>query len=425
MNKKIKEFNELMSKAGNYLESELFYSLSTVVRYRYSWKQIREYMALNGIECYSQEIEKRILHDKLGGRGIPKLSETERFMYRGAKMLTEFQKTGIITTPSRNYRKVDRIIFDGAIGRAIMDFLNHKRLEERLMITTLYGYRRNLFPFMLYCNNKGVCSIKEIDLAFILGYLNQLDCSKKTVIQLAILSLRSFMKYAYKQKLLDIDYSNKVPRYRSIGQPKLPSIYAKEEIERLILSVDRSSSLGKRNYAIILLAARLGLRASDISRLKFTELHWDTSTIEIRQVKTGKELMLPLLTDVGNALIDYLKYGRPESESPFVFLIGRPPYAQFHTSQVVTNVVQRAYRRAGINIKGRRFGPHSLRHSLAFRMLEESTALPVISEVLGHKSTESTRYYLRIDLGSMRQCMLDVPPVPTNFYEQKGGVFYE
>lgn len=425
MNEQIKDFNTLMSKAGNYLESELSYSLSTVDRYRCGWRRIREYMASNGIERYGREAEERLLGDSFRGRGIPKLSETERFMYRGAKMLTEFQATGRTTAPARSYRKEDPIVFDGAMGGAITGFLNHKRSEERLAVGTLYGYRRNLFPFLQYCNKKGARSIKDIDLAFILGYLNQLDCRKKTSVQLAILSLRSFMKYAYRQRLLAIDHSDKIPRYRSVGQPKLPSTYTREEVERLILSVDRSSALGKRNYAIILLAARLGLRASDISRLKFTELHWDTSTLEIRQVKTGKELVLPLLPDVGNALIDYLKYGRPVSESPFVFLIGRPPYAQFHTSQVVTHVVQRAYRKAGIDIKGRRFGAHSLRHSLGFRMLEESTALPVISEVLGHESTESTKYYLRIDLRSMRQCMLDVTPVPIDFYEQKGGVFYE
>ncbi len=425
MNKQIKEFNELMSKAGNFLESELSYSLSTVARYRCGWNQIREYMASNGIRCYDQKVEKLLFHDNFGDRSIPKLSETERFIYRGAKMLTEFQKTGIITAPSRSYRKVDKIVFYGVMGRIIMGFLNHKRLEERLAVKTLYGYRRNLFPFLQYCNKNNIRCIKDIDLAFILGYLGQLDCRKKTVVQVSILALRSFMKYAYQQKLLAIDYSNKIPRYRSVDQPKLPSTYSKQEIERLILSVDRSCALGKRNYAIILLAARLGLRASDISRLKFTELHWDTSTIEIRQVKTKKELVLPILPDVGNALIDYLKYGRPESDSSFVFLTGRPPYAQFYTSQVVTHVVQRAYKKAGIDIKGRRFGAHSLRHSLGFRMLEESTALPVISEVLGHQSTESTRYYLRIDLKSMRQCMLDVPPLPNSFYEQKGGFFYE
>ena len=199
----------------------------------------------------------------------------------------------------------------------------------------------------------------------------------------------------------------------------------KEEIEKLISSVERSSSIGKRNYAIILIASRLGLRASDISMLKFENLHWNTCTIEIKQFKTGKELILPLLPDVGNAIIDYLKYGRPRSEEPYVLLTERPPYGHFPTSNVVTHVVQRAFKNAEINIKCRRFGPHSLRHSLGFRMLEKSTVLPVISEVLGHESTESTRYYLRIDLKSMMQCMLDVPPVPTDFYEQKGGIFYD
>ena len=91
----------------------------------------------------------------------------------------------------------------------------------------------------------------------------------------------------------------------------------------------------------------------------------------------------------------------------------------------MTQIVQRAFRRAGITITGRRFGPHALRHSLGFRMLQESTVLPVISEVLGHKSSESTRYYLRIDLQSMQQCVLDIPPVRDGFYMQKGGVFYE
>ena len=425
MNEQIKEFHELMSKAGDYLESELSYSLSTISRYRWAWKEIKNYMILNKIERYDQKVETLLLQNRLGDRGIQKLSENERYIYHGSRMLTEFKSTGTITAPARSQRKEDSIFFDGAIGGAITGFLEHKRLKERLRVSTLYGYRQNLFPFLQYCNKNGIGSLEDIDLGFILGYLGQLNCRKKTVVQVTILALRSFMKYAYQQKLLAIDYSNKIPRYRSVNQPRLPSTYSKEEIERLIISVDKSNSLGKRNYAIILLAARLGLRASDISRLKFTELHWDTSTIEIMQVKTGKELVLPILPDVGNALIDYLKYGRPKSESPFVFLIAKAPYAQFHTSQVVTHVVQRAYKKAGIDVKGRKFGAHSLRHSLGFRMLEESTALPIISEVFGHQSTESTRYYLRIDLKSMRQCMLDVPPVPTSFYQQKGGVFYE
>lgn len=131
-----------------------------------------------------------------------------------------------------------------------------------------------------------------------------------------------------------------------------------------------------------------------------------------------------MLPDIGNAIIDYLRYGRLKSEEPFILLTGRPPSGRFKTSNVVTHVVQRAFYKTGIDINGKRFGPHSLRHSLAFRLLERNTVLPVISEVLGHENTESTRYYLRIDLKSMKQCVLDVPPVSNDFYIQKGGAFY-
>ena len=232
------------------------------------------------------------------------------------------------------------------------------------------------------------------------------------------------MRYWHKQGLSQIDYSAKLPKYKSIQQTKLPSTYSKEEIEQLLNSVCRGSTTGKRNYAILLLAARLGLRASDIAYLKFAHLDWEQHRLSFHQIKTGRQLSLPILADVGNAIIDYLKYGRPCSPSPYVFLTARPPYGRFTTSNVVTHVVQRAFRKSGITTGTRRFGPHSLRHSLGFELLQRSTALPVISEVLGHKSTESTRYYLRIDLTSMQQCVLQVPQVPCSFYEQKGGVFY-
>lgn len=243
-------------------------------------------MALSGIERYGREVEERFLGDKLRGRGIPKLSDTERFLYHGAKMLTEFQGTGIITPPARTCRKKDPIVFDGAIGGAIIGFLDHKRSEERLAVTTLYGYRHNLFPFLQYCNKKGIRSIQDIDLAFILGYLSQLDCRKKTAVQLAILSLRSFTKYAYRRKLLAFDLSHKIPRYRSVDRPKLPSTYTREEVERLILSVDRSSAMGKRNYAIIPLAARLGLRGLGYHEI---EVHGATLGHQYPGDKTGQD----------------------------------------------------------------------------------------------------------------------------------------
>jgi integrase len=172
------------------------------------------------------------------------------------------------------------------------------------------------------------------------------------------------------------------------------------------------------------LAARLGLRASDIANLKFENILWEQSSIHLTQFKTGKKIELPLLSEIGNSLIDYLKYSRPKSDNQFVFLCAHSPFNSINTS-VITRIVQNTFVKTGINTKGRRHGPHALRHSLAGRLLEKQITLPVISEVLGHENTESTRFYLRIDLTSLRRCVLEVPTVSQDFYFQKGGYFYE
>jgi len=379
-------------------------------------------MILKDIKLFNPGVVQQVLHHEFKDRTTRQLSYPEKTFYNHMVMLIEFHEKGQISTPARPVK--DPITFCGPIGDIINSFLYYKLTELRLSKVRLNCYKRQLSAFLTYCDQNNIKVITDIDMVVILQFIGQLDC-KGTLVVIAVSTLRGFMKYLYEQKHLSIDYSFRIPRHKKIDQPKIPSTYTKKDITQLISSVERSSAMGKRNYAIILLAARLGLRASDICRLKFENLCWNTSTIEIEQYKTGRALMLPMLPDIGNAIIDYLKYGRPNSKEPYVLLTERPPYGRFTTSNVVTHVVQRAFKKAGIDINGRRFGPHSLRHSLGFRMLEESTVLPVISEVLGHESTNSTKYYLRIDLKSMRRCMLDVPPVPTDFCEQKGGAFYD
>lgn len=421
MNKHFTVFNEMTSKAGNYLEQELGYALKTSYLYRRIWRQVREFIFTNGITHYDASVEKQFLRFKFQDKVKQDLTDSQRATYNGLKMLTEFEKTGKISVPARSSKYP--LKFKGSIGNIILKFL-HDKQQTNPSRSTFHNYQRHLFEFMKYCENQDISSVKNIDLAVLLNFINQCDSTKKTVIVIIISTLRAFMQYLYDKKLIGVNYSGKIPRHKAVQQPKIPSTYSKDEVEKLIASVDRTSAIGKRNYVIIIIASRLGLRASDISRLKFEHLNWNTNTIEILQFKTGKQLVLPLLPDVGNAIIDYLKYGRPESTEPYVLLTARPPYGRFTTSNVVTHVVQRAMIKAEINTKNRRFGPHALRHSLGFRMLEKSTALPVISEVLGHQSSESTKYYLRIDLTSMQQCMLDIPPVATDFYTQRGGKFY-
>lgn len=426
MNQQFRDFQELMNGANDFMGTKLFYSPKTPTIYKAGWRRIRLFMHQNKLKKYDLEVETLFLTQLLECRTKKELSTLERYRYNAAKMLTQFQQTGRIDPPlyRANRPMANQIVYTGAVGQVITQFLVYLKTEGRSS-DSIRSYKRYLGQFFQYCQKKEVKAIDEIDLTFILQYLNDLDSSKKTLVQAVLWTLRNFMKYLFLQGLTLVNYGEKIPKYKAVNQPKLPSTYSKEEIEKLISTIRRDSPMGKRNYAIVLLAARLGLRASDISRLKFEHLNWDTNQIRLKQVKTDKELVLPLLADIGNAIIDYLKYGRPPSQTPFVFLTGRPPCGPFPNSNVVTHIVQRAFRKSGINIKGRKFGPHSLRHSLSSRLLEERIVLPVITEVLGHQNTNSTKYYLRIDLASMQQCVLDVPAVSINFYQQKAGIFYE
>ncbi|MFV1976903.1 MAG: site-specific integrase, partial [Candidatus Scalindua sp.] len=206
--------------------------------------------------------------------------------------------------------------------------------------------------------------------------------------------------------------------------PKLPSTFTDGEINALLKAVDRGSPKGKRDYAILLLAIKLGLRASDICELKFENIIWERNLITINQYKTGKTLELPLLPEIGNAIIDYLKHGRPVSQDSNCFIHVQSPYDRIHTSDL-GNLVRRYITLAGINYSNRKHGPHAFRHCFASALLKEKVPLPVISEALGHKNMASTMFYLRIDINPLRKCALEVPPVPSSFYEQEGGYFHE
>lgn len=420
MNQQASTLDDLILRATDYIRFKSTYSQCTIQRYTSNWKKLKYRMELSGIKNFSIDIGNNILNDLFKDRTKRELSHSELYFYNGIQKLTEFQQTSKIEV---HHRPICPLTFKGPIGDVIEQFLEYKVTVDRISSRSFRTHKRNLFELLTYFNDRKLHSLSEINLAFVHNFICSRDSSKSSIIPSHFQTLRGFIKYAHEKSYLQVDFSNKIPKYKSVKQPKLPSVYTTEEIQKLIASIERSSFLGKRNYAIILIAARLGLRAIDIARLQFDNLHWETSSVKLTQSKTRKELQLPLLPDVGNSIIDYLKYARPTSQEPFIFLTGKPPYCSFPDSAAITKIVQRAFIKAGINVKDRKFGAHSLRHTLGFRMLEKSTILPVISQVLGHQSSESTKFYLRIDLKSMRECVLDVPAVPKEFYVQKGGLF--
>ncbi len=221
--------------------------------------------------------------------------------------------------------------------------------------------------------------------------------------------LKGFLSYLYDEGRIEENLAVFVPRSSYKGNPELPSVYSKDEIERLLNSIDRASPLGKRNYVIILIASRLGLRASDIARLEFSCLIWEKSCILLIQYKTKEPLVLPLTKEIGSALIDYLKYSRPNSDSPRVFLRLDAPFKPMEDPSV-SSLISRAFKKSGIVIADRKHGSHALRFSLAKRLLDIKTPIPIIAKIYGHVSTQTTMRYLSIDEEALKQCALEVAP---------------
>jgi integrase len=219
------------------------------------------------------------------------------------------------------------------------------------------------------------------------------------------------------------DLAGRLPPHRHLRHESEPHLWTAEEIRRLLAVIDRQSATGKRDYAMILLTARLGLRISDLRQLGLGDLDWRAKTLTIVQRKTGRPLSLPLLDDVGWAVIDYVRHGRPETACAKVFVKHRHPFGAFGCSSSVGSRLPRYAARAGIGLPpGQACGMHSLRGALAVAMIGSGAPMPVVSAVLGHASSDTTQaYYLRFDVEHLRCCALDVEDVLGQAGAGEGG----
>lgn len=412
--------DNLMNAVFDYMR-DIHRSEGTISRYRRRWQRVKDFMLDNKIEHYDTDVESGYLTSALGNFDYYQLNRKERELVNVTEVLSEFQKTGRILMGMRKHKPK---VFIGEIGRIISDFINYRGSALKLSENTIKAYTFHLYPFCCFLNDKAVKQIGDIKASEILSYIGQMNPNASANKHVSLNILKIFFRYLHEHQIVSIDYSKIIPKDNYTNQPKLPSTFTDEEIVALLKAVDRGNPKGKRDYAILLLATKLGLRASDICELRFENIDWENNVLTIVQYKTGKTLELPLLPEIGNAIIDYLKYGRPVSQESHCFIHVQAPYDRIHTSDL-GNLVRKYITLAGINCSNRRHGPHALRHSFASALLKTKAPLPVISEALGHQTTASSMFYLRIDITSLRKCALETPIVPSSFYEQKGGYFHE
>jgi site-specific recombinase XerD len=254
------------------------------------------------------------------------------------------------------------------------------------------------------------------------GILDWSDLSAETVIgfvqrhahdyspasaQSMCLALRSFFRYLTYRGYLNTHYAKAVPSVRQWKLSGVPQYLSPQQIQRVLVRCDRSAARGKRDYAILLLLARLGLRSKEVVGLSLDDIDWSSGQFTLRNTKTERSVTMPLLTDVGEALADYLKSARPPSVSRRVFLRESAPHVGFADSAAIYDIVKSALARASVDAP--RKGGHLFRHSLATEMLRSGATLREIGHVLRHRDPDTTRIYAKVDLPALRTLALPWP----------------
>ena len=406
--------NEVIIKARASIEST-GYSKSSISQCRSAWNSFEKFSTEKGELNFSVSFGNDFLCSYYGITSFSKLSNPKRMVVRAIDMLNEVRLHGYIIVR----RSLKGYVFPEIFRDAFEKFIKYRE-EQGIVPVSVQISKLYLERFAEYLLSCGVQSLAEVDMEVINGFIRSLSAYGKPTINHTLRSVRGILRYAYETGTITKDSSKLVPRIPYNRTARIPSAYTTDEINLLLSSADRSNPTGKRDYAAMVLASQLGLRASDICNLSFENIRWEENRIEIYQHKTGKLLTLPLVDKVGTALIDYLKTGRPETDSKNVLVQHVFPFSQLNPSTLYTTV-SRYFVKAKISVPpGKKHGPHALRHSLASSLLEENTPLPIISEILGHVDTNTTSVYLKIDVSKLRQCALDVP-----FYSiGEGGIAY-
>ena len=267
--------------------------------------------------------------------------------------------------------------------------------------------------FLGYLEEVGVDDLAALSVRDISGFfVRQRRFGRKTIAAMRS-CVADFLGFLAATGWAPESLADRLPPHRHVRHESEPHLWTVEEIRRVLAVIDRQSAAGKRDYAMILATARLGLRISDLRQLELGDLDWRAKTITIVQHKTSRPLRLPLLDDLGWAIIDYVGHGRPETACRKVFVKHRYPFDAFGCSSSVASRLSRHAGRAGITFaQGEVCGMHSLRGALAVAMIGNQTPIPVVSAVLGHASSDTTQaYYLRFDIDRLRCCALDVEDV--------------
>jgi site-specific recombinase XerD len=293
------------------------------------------------------------------------------------------------------------------VEAALGHFQQYLRQERSLSEATVINYTPVARSFLSERFPKGALHFPRITAAEVTAFVQRqasLITSKRA--PLVVTALRSFLRYLFHRGIVAIDLATCVPTIATWSLSNVPRFLAGEQIQKILGSCDKETAIGKRDYALLLLLARLGLRAGEVVALALDDFDWEAGLVTVRG-KGKRMAQMPLPSEVGTAITDYLSTGRPRCSSRSVFIRAKAPLTGFANSVAVCSLVDRALERAGVESEYR--GSHVFRHSLATGMLNQGASLDEIGDLLRHRRPDTTRIYAKVDLVSLRSIALPWP----------------
>jgi len=356
------------------------------------------------IVLFSRWMEgKRILASKLAPKHI-----TDYLRYReGIEYRPYLGDAPALTRMLKLLKKHD-VIAEGVSQRTLTpsemllkEYDTHLEKDRCLALATRISYLSFSRKFVTKALGKHLAKLSKLHAADVIKFVQRRAANMKPrCAQLMTTALRSFLHFVYYRGNLARDLTACVPSVASWSLSTVPRSIPAAHVKQVLFACNRKNAVGRRDYAILLLLARLGLRSGEVARLKLEDIEWKSGCITIHG-KAGRTDQLPVPPDVGKAIAAYLRDGRPKiSGNRFLFLRTRAPLAGFKDQQSVGAVVKRALLRAGI--VSPRNGAHQFRHALASEMLRQGCSLSEIGEILRHERQNTTAIYAKVDLTSLR-----------------------
>jgi site-specific recombinase XerD len=293
------------------------------------------------------------------------------------------------------------------VEAALGHFQQYLRQERSLSEATVINYTPVARSFLSERFPKGALHFQQITAADITAFVQRqatVVTSKRA--PLVVTALRSFLRYLFHRGIVAIDLATCVPTIATWSLSNVPRFLAGEQIQKILGSCDKETAIGKRDYALLLLLARLGLRAGEVVALTLDDFDWEAGLVTVRG-KGKRVAQMPLPSEVGTAMADYLSTGRPRCSSRRVFIRAKAPLTGFANSVAICSLVDRSLERAGVESEYR--GSHVFRHSLATGMLNHGASLDEIGDLLRHRRPDTTRIYAKVDLVSLRSIALPWP----------------